>query len=459
VSAPALETVLARAFQDPRAPEPGRRLLVAVSGGRDSLALLHLLRFGTPGGGARRELVAAHLDHALRRGSASDAAWLSGLCQAWGVPLIRHRLEAPPQGEAEARAARYAFLEEARAEAGAVRTLTAHHAGDQSETVLFRAARGTGLSGLRGIRTHRDPALWRPFLKATPDEIDDYARAVGLRWRQDPSNQDRSFTRNALRHEVLPRLERAVPGAARHLSELAHRARDAEEAWAAVLPRLLEESERAPRGGGLQEGIEVSRTVVAGYPAALRARLLRRLAQELGVTLTSTQTARAVTFAEEGASGHAVPLRGGVELARELDRLVLRASDRSPPPDRPVAIAAPESGSAEARLGGARWRVAWGPAPTGLTHEAAFDTASLAFPLELRGRKPGDALPRSVGHTSLKKLLLEARIPSDRRSRVPVLADALDRVLWVADVARSDGAEPGSPSPTFHIGCTHADTD
>jgi len=455
----ALEAVLARAFRDPRAPEPGRRLLVAVSGGRDSMALLHLLRFGTPRGGVRQELVAAHLDHALRPGSAADADWLSGLCRAWGVPLVRHRLDAPPAGEAEARTARYAFLEEARIEAGAARTLTAHHAGDQAETVLFRAARGTGLPGLRGIRAHRDPALWRPLLQATPAQIAEHVRSAGLRWRQDPSNRDRSLTRNALRHEVLPRLERAVPGAAGHLAELASRARAAEEAWAAVLPGLLEESERAPRGEDLQYGLQVSRAVVAGYPESLRARLLRALARELGVTLTSTQTARAVTFAEEGASGHAVPLGGGVELARELDRLVLRTIDRSPPPDRHVAIAAQEAGGAEACLGGARWWVAWGPEPTGLTDEAAFDAESLAFPLELRSRKPGDALPRSFGHTSLKKLLLESRVPSDRRSRVPVLADARDRVLWVAGVARADGAEPGSPSTTFHIGCTHADTD
>ncbi|HEX6037412.1 tRNA lysidine(34) synthetase TilS, partial [Longimicrobium sp.] len=124
-------------------------VLVAVSGGCDSVALLHLLRFAADDAGLR--VSAAHFDHAMRPGSEGDAAWVCGLCRAWGVPLMDARADIPPRTEAEARDARYAFLRRAQEACGAAFLATAHHADDQAETVLFRVLRGTGLGGLAGI--------------------------------------------------------------------------------------------------------------------------------------------------------------------------------------------------------------------------------------------------------------------------------------------------------------------
>src|SRR5690606_38570557 len=149
----------------------------------DSVVLLHLLRCGR----RRDALYAAHLDHGMRPDSADDAAWVAGLCRAWGVPLVTERAAQLPRSETEARAVRYAFLESAADRLGADRIATAHHADDRIETVLARLARGTNVRGLAGIPIRRGRYV-RPLLRYRRREIEAYARAVGLRWREDPTN-------------------------------------------------------------------------------------------------------------------------------------------------------------------------------------------------------------------------------------------------------------------------------
>src|SRR4051812_7461857 len=167
--------------------EPGAHLLAAVSGGADSVVLLHLLRFVAEGMGMT--VSAAHFDHAMRPDSGADAQWVAGLCAAWDVPLVVGRADGTLRSEGEARDARYAFLEAARAGAGADWIATAHHADDQAETVLFRVLRGTGVAGLAGIApVDAARRLVRPLLPFRRAELRRYARSHGLRWREDSTN-------------------------------------------------------------------------------------------------------------------------------------------------------------------------------------------------------------------------------------------------------------------------------
>jgi len=426
------------------APEATR--VVAFSGGLDSCVLLHALRF-TLGGEAR--LVAAHFDHGMRPGSAADAAWARGVCAAWGVECVSERADPPPAGEAEARAARYAFLERVRGRFAPARILTAHHADDQAETVLFRILRGTGLDGLRGIPAARDPGIVRPLLGFWREDLETYAAAAGVRWREDPTNEQLGYARNVLRHAILPVAEaRVAPGARRALVRLAGVAEREEEAWAEVLPDLLSELDAsAPRSTAA--GLSLDHDATAALGPALRGRVLRWAASLCGRTLDEAATARAAAFASSAASGTRIELGGGLELRRELDRLEL-IGQGAPPADETLQIEAPGPGEARALLGGRSVSVTWRVGGPGATAEgaraavdageisaASFRIEDLAFPLTVRGRAPGDRIALPGGTAKVKKVMLAARIPSGARATVPLLVDAQGRVLWVPGVARS----------------------
>jgi tRNA(Ile)-lysidine synthase len=430
----------------------GDRVVVAVSGGLDSTVLLHLLR--STRDLPRLELVMAHLDHAMRQGSEEDAQWLSGLAQAWGLALRTERLASAPANEAEARRARYEFLERTRQAEGATCVLTAHQADDQAETVLFRAARGAGIAGLRGIRERRAPQVWRPLLPFSRSELTAYAAQVGLSWREDPTNLE-AYPRNVLRHTVLPVLEESVaPGARRALARLARRAQGNEAAWRSVLPGLLGASDARFE----PESISVDRAAFLSHHPAVRARLIRVMAGRFGSAPSAAGTRRGVEFSRSGVSGAEVPLGQTVVLRRELDRLVVLAH-RPETADEPGRIPDAGPGDAHARVGGNVYRVSWDRERLPEGPIEGFDMAAVRFPLVVRGWRPGDRIRMDYGAKKLKKLFLEARIPTLERARLPVLADADDTVLWIPGVARANIAPPEGGQEALFIRITDADSD
>lgn len=242
-----------RQFVDSMVPAP-RGIVVAVSGGADSVALLRTLR--TEFGGS---LHVAHLNHGLRgQESDADAAFVAGLAERLGVPAtVEFRdvraLAAGGNLEAAARRIRYDWLSTVAASVDADAIATGHTADDQAETVLFRLLRGSGLRGLRGIARQRSLGhsvrLIRPLLDVRHCEVETYLAGLSQQWRTDESNADRRLTRNRIRHDLLPKLAGEYnPRVVEMLARLARQARHWQRLAARAARRTIRRVER-PRAG------------------------------------------------------------------------------------------------------------------------------------------------------------------------------------------------------------------
>lgn len=274
----------------PSAGPPGDgRIVVAFSGGPDSLALLwgaHQL--GEEDG---LEVIPAHLDHAADPGSAERAAAASRLAARLGLRCRKGRAAAGAALPGESREAahrrlRYQFLEEVRGETGARWIATAHHRDDQAETLLLRLRFGSGLEGLAGIQPVRG-AVVRPLLSWTRGQLAAVLEESGLAPLEDPTNRELAVPRNHLRHRVLPRLAGEDPELPRRLAELAARVRSAR----AVLDRRLEEALEM-RTDPRRDGIAVRRAGFLRLPAGLRPLALAALHRRAGADYPAGRGAR-----------------------------------------------------------------------------------------------------------------------------------------------------------------------
>ncbi len=306
----------------------GVGVVVGVSGGVDSMTLLHLMRLRDGPPGVR--LHAAHVDHRMREDSGDDAAWVGGVCAEWGVPFHLRKAGGTVATEAAGRKLRYRFFEEVRRGlgTGAV-TMTAHTADDQAETVLFRAARGSGPRGLGGIRAERRPAVVRPLLPFRRAEIEACAAEHGIPFRDDPTNRDVRWTRNRIRHEILPALEEAVPGARGALAALAGTSR----LEGAALDELLDERIAvlgAEPDGGEPGGLSLDRDALRALSRPVLTMVLRRAVQRLGGDPGRVATEVLVRFVHDARSGRRIEVAGGVVVGRHLDVVRILSLNRNP---------------------------------------------------------------------------------------------------------------------------------
>jgi tRNA(Ile)-lysidine synthase len=377
----------------------GDRVVVGVSGGPDSMALVHALARLAPRLGV--EVEAATVDHGLRPEARDETERVRAWIEALGLPWhgLRVDVAAARQGRASlqdaARRARLGALEELGAGRGA-RIALGHQADDQAETVLFRVVRGTGLRGLAGIPYRRDPFI-RPLLDATRDDVRRYLARHRVPSIEDPSNADARFARARIRHQILPALAVENP-----------RVREALVGLAA-----------AARAAGVPER------------AALPADLNRRAFDVIdGLRACAAGTRR-------------VDVSGGrvVEVAYGQVRIAPRAAAKPAAKPAPVTVAG--AGVYALLPGALAVRVSTGP---GAESAAQFDADALAWPLVLRARRPGDRMrPRGGrGSRKLSDLLIDAKIPRGVRDQLPVLTTSDDVVLYVPGVRP---AEQGRPSP------------
>lgn len=305
----------------------GSAILVAVSGGGDSVALLHLLhRFA-----ARRRiaLTVAHLDHALRRGSAADRRFVQALAARLGLPCTADRRDVRAAKrkdeslEEAARRVRRAFLAEAAAARGAAAIATGHTLDDQAETILMRLARGAGPSALAAMAPAGPGPFVRPLLGLERAELRGWLRGKRLPFRDDPSNESPAFDRNRVRRLVIPLLAKTLnPRAARHIVDAAARLRED----AAYLDALARER-LAVLGSRRADGLDLDAAALASLPHPLGARVARIALEEAGCDprrISSRHVEALLALARPGDRG-AADLPGGLAARRGRERIRIAA--------------------------------------------------------------------------------------------------------------------------------------
>lgn len=307
------------------APIPsGGLVLCAVSGGRDSMALLHLLSALAEEGCFR--VAAAHFNHQLRPTADRDEEFVRSWCRENDIPLEVGRGDAGAHArvrgtglEDAARQLRYRFLTETADRLGADWTATAHHREDNAETVLLHLLRGAGMQGLGGIAPVRG-RLVRPLLDISRREIDRYTARNALPYVEDESNRDSRFTRNRLRLEVLPLLEEIAPGCGARIAAAAEVLREENEHIQQEAEKLLPP---------VEDGAAVlPAPVLRGQDAALRRRLVRTMGRRLGVELTRAQAEAVLALG----SGGYLDLPESLCAIRKPHQLILKKLSPPPPP-------------------------------------------------------------------------------------------------------------------------------
>jgi len=436
----------------------GDRVVVALSGGPDSVALLWLLREGLPLVGADLAGV-AHLNHRLRgRESSADEAFCRTLAGQLGLRCDVERVDVGALAasrrrsvEAVAHDVRYEFLERARVRLGATLIATGHTANDQAETMLWHLARGAGVRGLAGIRYRRGRVI-RPLLDLSRPELEEWLGERGLAFRLDASNQDGRFTRNRIRHQVLPALMAAVsPRALEALARAARLAADEDE--------FLEEAvTQAARTVVLSEGAasRMDLEALLAQPLALRRRLVwRALERASGGRPVGAAHVEVVLTGASGADAHG----GRLDLPGQwvvVDGRTLmftprpHADDADGPAEKPPGLdrtPLPVPGTLEDPAG--RWAVTVRPATPDALGDGwmacpgrAVADAAVGTELFVRTRRPGDRLaPVGLGgHKKLQDLFVDRKVPRMERDSVPLVVDGQDRIIWVAGHALSRDA-------------------
>jgi len=419
-----------------------QRVGIAVSGGADSVCLLHFLHKLAPSWNLHLSVI--HIDHGIRgAASEADADFVSSLSGKFALPFHFRRVDVPAiddNMEQAARRVRQAFYQELISSDTVDRIATGHTKSDQAETVLYRVLRGAGLPGLSGVRPITREGIVRPLLDCARDEVRAWLEERGLEWREDETNRDVSYARNRIRHDLLPQLRREFnPRLDDTLANMAEMARDEEDYWAGQLEPI--------RASGALYVLTIRRLRV--HPAEAR-RVVRRAIEAVKGDLRQIgfEHVEAVLDMARSHQGHGRMQIPGVDVFRSFDWIRLapagydnmRERDFAFPIWPPARVEMDGDGGSidfqviESERGSAfqtsydslveelDWqRITSIPAPAG---------ASLGV-LELRNWRPGDHYRRreQPHEQKIKLLFQEARIPLWERRRWPVLT-ANGIIVW-----------------------------
>ena len=435
-----------------------RTMLAAVSGGTDSTVLLHALARLRDDGRLPGPLRACHVDHGVRPDSRQNAQHVVDLCDRLDVPITVHRLqfETERPGEDALRQGRYEALQEVARTHGAGMLVTAHHADDNLETVLFRMLRGTGPRGLAGIpesrwlgRGDHSLLLVRPLLRTRRTTLAAVLQSLGAAAYEDTTNHDLSYARNRIRHETMPQLRQTLGiGLDVALMTVASTARAATEIVEAQGLRIL--SQRARHKTAWRCELDPRAVDKDSLPFIEDALRQAHIALHPHGEAPSTAWLARVLALLEQPDGKRVAGRGGLLAERIRDGLLLVDPDRAGPPP-----AADDGGQLFAwdggrqRFGATEWSLQafehplppLVPSPSEAGRlRALLDPRQATLPWRLRTRREGDRFHPLGGAqpVELRRFLQSRHVPRFDRDRLPLLVDAQDRILWVPGVEVSE---------------------
>lgn len=425
--------------------EPGESILVALSGGADSTALLHCLyRLARE---LSLELSAAHLNHGIRGAEAdADAEFSRRLAEELGIPFVAETADLPGRAaaahrnlEESAREARYEFLRRTAERVGAGKIATGHNLDDQAETMLMRLLRGSGPEGLAGIHPVVEGRVIRPLLECSREEILRYLESLGVSFRTDSTNRDPAYLRNRVRHELIPYLkEHFNPRLARTLAGDAEIARQVHD----YLDRQARAAYEAIRKKA-EDSVVLDAAAVLSLHPALRRLVVRLALRESRGSLrgiSQRHVFEIVRLCEPGRSGRRVRLPGGNVALRSFDQLLFRARETPAKEGYRYTLAVP--GTCEVPEAGMEFvATIESGTPSGGRVESChrsvrLDPALAPKGLTIRSRLPGDRYG-GERHRKVKKLLIDAGIPLEDRAMLPMVVSG-DAVVWIPGFEAAD---------------------
>lgn len=416
--------------------EPGHHLLVAVSGGPDSVALLTLLHRLVPRW--RLRLMAVHFNYGLRgRESDEDQAFVMSLCEALRVPLRCVPLDARtrPQRislQAQARDVRYRAMAQLAEDVGADRIVVGHTADDQAETILLWMLRGAGITGLAGMPVQRDGMIIRPLYEVRRREVLEFLDAMGQACRQDSSNAKPIYARNRIRHQLLPALNQIAPGAVDALCRMGDLCREddryLEDQTVSLCASLVQ-----PDGA---EGYSVDRLRLQAQPLALQRRILREAFRRMhpirrAPSLATVEAVRRLLSSKRGGGRHCA---GGVLIRVTENALLMQLAKADALPQESEVVLERCSVQIPSVIEwtgtGQRIRVQEGAREAAHPLSASqgwvmiIDADRLSYPLHIRSWRAGDRFVPAGMKGRSKKLqdyFVDLKVPVAQRRRIPIL--------------------------------------
>jgi tRNA(Ile)-lysidine synthase len=428
----------------------GDSVLIGVSGGPDSVALLHLL---LDRASARRlQLGIAHLNHQLRDGADRDEEFVRQLAADLGLPFHGCRADVRAWQarcrlslEEAARQVRYAFFEEVCAANGYAKIALGHHADDNAETLLLHLLRGSGRLGLSGIQAIRAGLFIRPLIFATRSDILDYLRSRAIPYVSDPTNTDGAFLRNRIRHRLIPELERDYHLGMRAILSRTALILRAEEEWLDSLVEPIYKSLLTAAGEGR---VSLAASALGRLPLAAARRVVRKALIQVKHDLRRVAFAhveQVLELARRATDAGPLHLPGRVHVRRKGDEIIVARAEgggRGSLPDETPhdfeyrldgcgSLTVAETGDC-IRL--SEVAVAAIPELAGNSPQTAYmDMAAVEFPLIVRNFRPGDRFSPlgTAGTQKLKKYFIDHKVDRTERRRCPLLISR-GRLLWVA---------------------------